>query len=81
MNVTQKATEATKDSEPASTPASPPPAQMALFTFADGATLAIHIPRAVGVRGSDSLATKPGFILRRGGRIVNVGVLTQLLED
>ena len=52
---------------------------MALFTFADGATLAIHIPRATGLVGEDSPATAPGYILRRGGEIVKVGVLTQLL--
>lgn len=59
----------------------PPAAQMALFSFADGATLAIHIPRATGIVGEDSRATTPGYILRRGGEIVKVGVLTQLLDE
>ena len=60
---------------------STPAAQMALFRFADGATLAIHVPRATGVIGEDSRATTPGYILRRGGEIVKVGVLSQLLDE
>ena len=62
-------------------PASAPSAQMALFTLADGATLEVHVPSAIAVEGRPSTATTPGFILRRGKRIVNVGPLVTMFYE
>ncbi len=58
----------------------PSTAQMALFTFAGGWTLEIHIPWATGIGGGHSRATTPGFVLRREREIVNVGVLADIFE-
>ena len=62
-------------------PASSPAAQMVLFTLTRGMTLEIHIPGATSVTGGPSRARTPGFILRRGREIVNVGVLAGIFED
>lgn len=58
-----------------------PCAQMALFVLADGATLEIHVPDAVGVEAGPSTARMPGFVLRRGKRVVNVGALWQMFHE
>jgi hypothetical protein len=53
--------------------------QMARFTLQNGMTLEIHIPGATSVTTADSPTEKPGFILRDGDEIENVGVLPDLL--
>ena len=58
-----------------------PPAQMALFRLSDGATLEVHIPNATSVELSSSTARTPGFILRRGPKITNIGALTALFHE
>ncbi|HEY0138615.1 MAG TPA: hypothetical protein VGB85_31240 [Nannocystis sp.] len=54
---------------------------MALFLLADGATLEVHIPDVADAELHASTARTPGFILRRGRRIVNVGALTALFHE
>jgi len=57
------------------------PAQMARFLMADGAVLEIHVPDAVRVETEPSEAHTPGFVLRRGRRIVNVGALRSMFHE
>lgn len=54
---------------------------MALFTLEDGAVLEVHIPNATGVECRLSMATTPGFILRRGPKIVNCGPLKAMFHE
>lgn len=61
--------------------APPAPAQMALFRLADGAVLEVHIPNVTAIECCSSSATTPGFILRRGRTIVNVGPLKAVFHE
>lgn len=55
-----------------------PGAWSAVFTLVDGGVLEIHIPNTIGVEGRPSTTRRPGFILRRGKRIANVGELASI---
>lgn len=54
---------------------------MARFLMSDGAVLEIHVPNAIQVEGGPSEAHMPGFTLRRGGRLVNVGALRAMFHE
>jgi len=53
---------------------------MVRFMLRDGMILEIHIPEAVSAEIAESKARTAGLILRRDGRVVNVGVLSQIVR-
>jgi hypothetical protein len=64
--------------ETTTAPARPTIGQMARFTLNNGMLLEIHISEAASVTTADSPSRTPGFILRDGKEIVNVGPLSHL---
>ena len=58
-----------------------PRAHVARFFLADGAVLEVHVPDVMWVETASSSTRAPGFILRRGRKIANVGALWSMFHE